>query len=61
MMIRGALTLALCTALLPLVAGCGGSDVSSDEDAERAYLGLDRSVDKATRRFSRSTRQSRLR
>lgn len=31
----------------PLAAGCGGSGVSSAEDAERAYKGLDPSIDKA--------------
>jgi hypothetical protein len=32
--------------LLPFAVACGGSDVTSDEDAELAYLGLDGSIDK---------------
>ncbi|CAN90943.1 MULTISPECIES: hypothetical protein [Sorangium] len=34
-------------ALSIVLVGCGSSDVSSDEDAQRAYEGLDDSIDKA--------------
>jgi hypothetical protein len=42
----------LCAGVLPLLAlifaiGCGDDNVSSDEDARRAYLGLDKSVSKS--------------
>jgi hypothetical protein len=33
--------------LLLLATGCGSNNVSSDDDARRAYLGLDGSIDKA--------------
>jgi stage V sporulation protein SpoVS len=33
--------------LLPALVGCGSNNVSSNDDARRAYLGLDGSIDKA--------------
>ncbi|GMU10043.1 hypothetical protein [Corallococcus caeni] len=42
------LTAVVCSLLLSLgLTACGDDDISSDEQARRAYLGLDRSVSKA--------------
>ena len=38
---------AVVSALALTLAACGGDDVGSEEDAERAYRGLDPSIDKA--------------
>lgn len=37
----------LASALLVFAVGCGSDDVDSDEEARRAYLGLDKSIEKA--------------
>jgi hypothetical protein len=44
---RHTLFIALTTLLACTAVACGGDDVGSDEDAERAYKGLDASIDKA--------------
>jgi hypothetical protein len=45
--VRASHRLSIAFASLVALAGCGSNDVSSNDDAKRAYLGLDGSIDQA--------------